>query len=491
MGASVIETHISTVFFVGDHAYKLKKPVTFDFVDQSTRARRAELCHREVLLNRRLAPDVYEGVATVLAPSQTPCEDLVVMRRLPSERRLSHLISEGDPGLDCAIDQIAAVLATFHAGAERNPQVERSGSQLAVAELWDANFRQLDRFAGTILDSELIASCRVSSSQFLQGRADLFDERIAGGNVCDGHGDLLADDIFVLDDGPRIIDCLEFDERLRHGDVVADLAFLVMDLEHRGAAGLARRLISAYEAASGSTIPPALLHLYVAYRAQVRALVACVRAEQAGAEGDPLAVEAEDRARALLQLSAAHLAAAMPKLILVGGLPGTGKSTLARGLGDALGATVLRSDVIRKELAGMAPWVSGASEFGTGLYTPEQLERTYVELLDRAGRELSLGRTVVVDASFIDASERDIARRAAEHAAADLVELRCALPAAEAHRRIEARAGNDDDPSDADPLVAARMAVIEHPWPESVAISTAGQPADAVRAALAAIGGAG
>jgi aminoglycoside phosphotransferase family enzyme/predicted kinase len=487
MDASVVETHVSVVFFVGDHVYKLKKPVTFDFVDQSTRVARAALCHREVELNRRLAPDVYEDVATIVGSDGEPMDHLVMMKRLPADRRLSSLVAAHDPAAPEAIDQIAVLLARFHAGSRHSDSIDEAGTLESVLALWDANAEQLHRFAGAVLDPFDLERSNSLARAFVAGRRDLFDRRIAGGWICDGHGDLLADDIYVLDDGPRIIDCLEFADRLRFGDVVADLAFLAMDLERLGAPELADRLVRAYEEESGFDIPPALLHYWVGYRAQIRVLVACLRQEQERADSPEQAAAAADQARNLLQLCIAHLNLAIPRLVLVGGLPGTGKSTVARGVGEALRIPVLRSDVVRKELVGMSATTPAPSSFGTGIYDDDQTARTYAALAERAALELALGRSVVVDASFIAGSERAAARGVARAAGVPVVELRCAVPASEAHRRIQARLSGGEDPSDADSIVAARMAELDDPWPESIAVSTACSPAESVDLALAAI----
>ena len=481
MDASLSETHVSIVFFVGERAYKLKKPVRFDFVDQSTLERRHALCEREVELNRRLAPDVYEGVATLQGVDGEPEDHLVVMKRLPPDRRLSSLVRRGDPTCPKAIDDVATILASFHAAADRGAPIDERATQAAFSALWEANFDQMRHFVGPVLDGEHVARAQSLAAAFLAGRAPLFDERIAGGFVCDGHGDLLADDIFVLEDGPRIIDCLEFSDELRFADVVADLAFLAMDLERIGAVDLAARLVATYEARSGAPVPPALLDVWIAYRAQVRSLVACLRWEQ---DRDP---EAAAQASDLLAICASHLDRSAVRLVLVGGLPGTGKSTVASAIGDELGWPVLRSDVVRKELVGLGGDAHAPAGFEAGIYRPEQTDRTYDELFRRAERHLEHGRSVVVDASFAADRHRRAARALGRSARATVVELRCDLCGDVAAERIRARQAAGVDPSDADEAVAARMAAAFDPWPGAISISTAGPAADSGNAAVEAV----
>ncbi len=468
--AALVETHVSLVVFVGDHAYKLKKPVRFPFADLSTREAREALCHREVELNRRLAPDVYEGVIDLIGPDGAVCDHLVAMRRMPSDRRLSGLVASGDPRVGAAMAAIAEVLARFHARADRSPEIASAATPAAVLDRWRRNDAQMRPFAGSCFDREGLDRVLHLVERFVEGRRPLFDRRIDEGCICDGHGDLLADDVFLLDDGPRILDCIEFDDRLRHVDVVDDLAFLVMDLERLDAPHLGEALVAAYERESGATVPAGLLDLYVAYRAQVRAMVAALRASQC--EDDDERAEHEDDARRLFELCRAHVERATVRLVIVGGLPGTGKTTVARGIGERTGWAVLRSDVVRKQLTGHEPGAPAAAPFGEGIYSSEVSDRTYQAMEDAARECLLDGRSVVLDASFASAPRRQAARELARETASELVEIRCTVDPDEAERRVLRRAVIGVDASDADPEVAARLAETFDPWPESVELPT-------------------
>jgi len=284
-----------------------------------------------------------------------------------------------------------------------------------------------------------------------------------------------------LEDGPRVLDCIEFDDALRLGDGLADVAFLAMDLERLGRPDLAERFLSAYREFADDTWPASLAHHHVAYRAQVRAKVGAIRARQGAAP-------AADDARTMLALARRHLEAGAVRMVLVGGLPGTGKSTLATGLGELFGATVLRSDEIRKELAALPPEQPAPAAFGEGLYRPEATAATYGEVLARAGVALGLGESVILDASWTAEPWRARARDLAAGCHADLTELRCGTDPALAAQRIRHRLAAGRDPSDATPEIAAHLAAAEDPWPAATEVDTSAGPAEALTRAMALFG---
>jgi hypothetical protein len=463
--ADAVETHSAVVYFAGERAYKMKKPVNLGFLDFTSRAARAGACAREVELNRRYAPDVYLGVAEVRDPAGQPCEHLVVMRRMPTARCLSALVRSGAE-VTGPLRQVARILAASHASAPRSALIAEQGSRDALLGRWDDNLRQAVAVRGRALDAETIDEIGTLARKFLAGRAPLFAARIAGNHVVDGHGDLLADDIYCLQDGPRILDCLDFDDKLRWLDGLDDVSFLAMDLERLGAAGLARQFIDWYAEYAGDPAPASLRHHYVAYRAFVRAKVACIQCLQAGQ--DDLAPAGQ--ARHLADIARRHLRAGAVTLVLVGGLPGTGKSALAGALADRLGWTVLNSDRIRKELAGVPPSHPAAAPFETGIYAEAWTNRSYGELLRRATALLGDGESVVLDASWISAEHRAAAATAAQRAGADLVQLRCTAPVGVAGRRMATR---QPGPSDADPQIARQMTTAMEPWPEATVVDTA------------------
>lgn len=470
------ETHTAVVFLIGERAYKLKKPVDMGFLDFSTLRSRREVCLREVDLNRRLAPDVYLGVATVTGPDGRVCDHLVVMRRMPDARRLAHLVRAGAAG-DQEVREIARLVAAFHAGARRGPEISLQGGRDALSGRWSASFDQVRPFHGRLLPAQACEEAERLAQRYLAGRAQLLADRIRDGRVVDGHGDLLADDIFCLPDGPRVLDCLEFDDRLRFLDQLDDASFLAMDLESLGSPGLARRYLDYYLEFSGDPAPVSLVAHYLAYRAFVRVKVGCLRS----AQGD---ADAAGGARQLLDLTVRHLRSGAVRLVLVGGLPGTGKSTLAGELADRLGMVVLSSDRTRKELAGVSPRTPAPAPYEQGLYSPARTAGVYHELIIRARAALVRGESVVLDASWIRAEHRDAARALAEQTSTDLVPLLCSSPADLAARRLLGRTG----PSDADAAVAAAMAEHANPWPGAHVIDTSDTVEESLERALALLG---
>ncbi len=474
--AEVRETHTAVLFFVGDKVYKIKKPVDLGFLDFTRRAARQAVCEQEVALNRRFAPDVYLGLGEFRGPGEGSPEPVVVMRRMPEERRLSRLVREG-VAVDDVLRAVARLLAGRHADATRSPQIDEQGTRDALRARWEASFEQVRSMADTGPVPEEVPTVERLVRRYLEGREALFDSRVEQGRIVDGHGDVLTDDIFCLDDGPRVLDCLEFDDRLRYVDGLDDAAFLAMDLERLGDARAAALFLSWYSEYSGDAAPPSLRHHYVAYRAFVRAKVSLIQARQ-GTRG------AEAAARKLVTMTVRHLRASAVGLTLVGGLPGSGKSTLSGALADRLGVTLLSSDRLRKELAGIPAERSAAAGYGEGLYTHEWTDRTYTALLDRASALLSRGESVVLDATWSHAGQREAAVRLAERTSADLVALHCQVPGEVSEDRLRSRSAGA---SDADAAVAAAMAAAEPPWPEAAVIDTSGPLESAVAQALAVV----
>ncbi|MEZ5230445.1 MAG: hypothetical protein R2710_28390 [Acidimicrobiales bacterium] len=371
----VVETHISTVCFVGDRAYKLLKPLTTSFLDFSTTEKRIAAVTQEIELNRRLAPEVYLGHADVVEAGQV-VDRMIVMRRLPADRRLTAML--GHPEVGECVRSIARTVAAFHAAQEPLLDAEAIAGRTGLLKNWTDNFDDIEPLVGDVLQRAEVERARHLVRQFLDHREPLLRQRMADGLVRDGHGDLTASDIFCLDEGPQILDCLAFDPKLRIADVLLDVAFLVMDLDRLAGSRLSSAFLRWYCEFSNEHHPAALAHHYVAYRAHVRAKVEGLRYRQ----GDASAAAA---VRAYHHLCVSHLERAQLTVTLVGGTPGTGKSTLARGLSGAFGSMLLTTDELRKDLAGRPHLDHEVAKADEGIYTPSMSDLTYQTLLQRAG----------------------------------------------------------------------------------------------------------
>jgi predicted kinase len=341
---------------------------------------------------------------------------------------------------------IARRIAEFHRSAERGEHISRFGRFEVVAGNARENLVQTERHIGRTVRARVHARCRELTELALEGLRDLIESRAERSMPRDTHGDLHLSHIYLFPDRASpdnlvIIDCVEFNERFRFADPVSDIAFLVMDLVFHNRRDLARTCAEAYFSASGDEEGGVLLPFYVAYRALVRAKVEGIQLAE-------LEIPAEQRERMLhkaeahwlLALGVLEEPACRPCLVLVGGLPGTGKSTLARSLASSLGFALIRSDEIRKELAGVPPTLKA-----DGCYTPEWTMRTYAECLNRAADILRDGRRVIVDASLADEGHREEFLDMAVRLGVPAVLLICHTDPEIVRERLHARRGDASD----------------------------------------------
>ena len=449
----LVQTHISYVFLAGDEVYKVKKPVRFAFLDFSTLERRSHFCHEEVRLNRRLAGDTYRDVVAICAQdggfalasedSAGAVEYAVRMRRLPADRMLVTLLARGAADADL-IDAIAARMAAFHAAADASPEVSRGGDPAVIAGLLEDDFREVDALHGDTISAADDTAIRRFCRDFLRTHEAQLRRRQGEGRIRDGHGDLHAEHVCCTD--PLIIfDCIEFNPSFRHRDVAAEMAFLAMDLVYHRRADLADRLVARYAELARDPDLPSLVPFYACQRAYIRAKVESLKSAEAE-------VDAEARAAAR-QSAVAHFALAYRYtwaytrcLVVVFGLSGTGKSTVAAALHDRTGFVHLNSDATRKRLAG----VPTTARPGAALYTPALSAATYAALYAAAGEALAGGRSAILDATFQLRAHRDAVRDVARRAGAPILFVECVCPEDEVRRRLRERGRRGDDASDAD-----------------------------------------
>ncbi len=456
----VVQTHISVVFLAGEWVYKIKKPVQLGFVDFSTIEKRRYFCEEEVRLNARLAPEVYLGVVPVgnqggkvqVEADSQAVEWAVKMRRLPEEATLESRLARGEVD-DALMADVARRIAEFHAQAEAGERIAAFGRFDVVAGNARDNFEQSRDHIGQTISAAVFDRLRARTDEVLSDQRALIENRARRGVPRDTHGDLRLDHVYVVEENAAsrrllIIDCVEFNEGFRYADPVSDVAFLAMDLKYAGRRDLARAFSDAYFDASGDGEGRALLSFYTAYRAAVRGKVEGLKqAEPEVPEEDRALARVRARGYWLLALGELEPPERRPCLVLVAGLPGSGKSTLAAALNRHGDYHVVRSDVVRKELAGLPAEATAAGAFGTGIYSPEWSERTYGECLRRAEARLFEGQRVILDASFREESHRAAFLEAARRWNVPAVLLVCHAEPETIRSRLAARSG---DVSDAD-----------------------------------------
>lgn len=470
--SEVHETHTGLVVLVGDLAYKVKKPIRTDFLDFTTPERRERACQRELELNRRLASASYLGVAHLSAEWAGTSEPVLVMKRHPDSCRLATMVRRGEPVTE-PLTAIAQLLAGFHESAERGRPVEAQGTVAAIRARWEANFAELQQFVGTVVEHQRLEAVERFAAQFVAGRALLFNGRVRDGRIVDGHGDLLADDIFCLSAGPEILDCLEFDDSLRYVDTIDDAAFLAMDLEFLGRKDLGEFLLNQYSRLAADPAPQSLKDFYIAYRALVRAKVDCVRFTQGHRDA------AADASRHL-NIALEHLQACAVRLAVVGGGPGTGKTTLAHALADRVGAAVISTDEVRRGQQNSGAVGGEVGVLDAGLYSDENVAAVYDEVLRQAQIQLANGQSVILDGTWREPRRRDQVRQLAIQTHSAGLELMCETSVSTAAHRVAARPAGGS--SDATPEIATALADSQQ-WPEARRIDTSRPLSESVCAA--------
>jgi aminoglycoside phosphotransferase family enzyme/predicted kinase len=487
-GCSLVETHISWVLLGEREVWKIKKPVDFGFLDFTTPQRRRAACEAEVELNRRLSPDVYLGVLPItedgdglqIGGDGEPVDWLVHMRRLPESDRADVRLAEGR----LTPAQIAAVarrVAEFHRTARSDETTARFGRRDLIETNVRENFAQTRGTPGEYLGADELAAVETFQLEFLRDNEPRLAQRVAAGRVRDGHGDLRLEHVYLADDGGiSIIDCIEFNDRFRFGDVCADIAFLAMDLARLGHVELSEWCLAAYAREADDFDLYGVVDFYESYRAHVRAKIA---AFVAAADDAPAAVRrrAAQEARRDYRLAVAANRAALlgPVLVAVGGIIATGKSTVAEAIARERSAPIVDADRTRKAMIGAQPTEPVHTAAWTGAYDPAFTEQVYAEVLRRAEVVLRSGRPVVVDASFRSRDFRAAARRLAQRLGVPFRFVECRVDPEVCRARLEERARgqtvSDGRLEILDDFVAAWQTVDELPADEHVVVDT-GRP---------------
>jgi aminoglycoside phosphotransferase family enzyme/predicted kinase len=468
---TVLQTHASAVVLTPSRVYKVKKPKNFGFLNFSTPLLRRHFCEQEVRLNTPRAPHIYLGVAPVLlfsngrfrfgptcSPDHVPLSGTslagglvvdyaVVMVRLPEEATLEASVRAGTADA-LLLTEIAQFVAASHLKAATGEDIARFGGMEVIGGNWEENFEQMKPYIGRTLGEATYGSIVEFVHHFLEERATLFTHRVSAHRIRDCHGDLRLQHVYVLDEQensvsqlPRlaILDCIEFNERFRYSDVAIEVAFLTMELDALGRPDLAVAFVDEYVAASNDDELPELLPFYTCYRACVRGKVLSFQLDEPEVPSTQRQAACQE-ANSLFRL-AAHYAGSpvRPILVMIGGLMGTGKSTLALALHHELGWKLCTSDMIRKQLAQIDPTQPRADAFDQGLYSAQWTARTYDALRREAGETLSNGRSVLLDASFLHRADRQAVAREAATRGAAAVFIECVCPRDSALQRLAER----------------------------------------------------
>ena len=449
------QTHISYIFIAGDYVYKIKKPVNFGFLDFTSLDKRRRYCLKELELNKRLAPNVYLKVlpisrgdkgSYILGSKKNIVEYALKMRKLPEERMLKRLFAEGKAD-NSLMDAIARKVVSFHKQAATGGKIDKMGSLETILHNHEENFAQTVSCIDATIPRNKYDFIKSYVHNFFDNNSKLFQRRIAEHKIRDCHGDLHLEHICITDE-VVIFDCIEFNERFRYEDVAAETAFLAMDLDYNNYSDYANAFVAAYVRHSGDSGIFSLLNFYRCYYAYVRGKVISFRIndQSISYEEQMLATAAATRYFDLAYAYACRLE--KPVLIIMAGLMGTGKSALAKVLASYLGADIVRSDVLRKELLHIAPTSRRYNDFGKGIYSDDISRQTYDRAMEIASEKIKNGKSIIIDASYKRMKDRLNAYEAAKKLSAGFYLLECTCPEEIIKARLERRKLNHAEVSD-------------------------------------------
>lgn len=458
-----LQTHISYIFLTGEYAYKLKKPVDLGFLDFSTLEKRQYYCQQELTLNQPIAPDIYLEVLPITQQENTlqlngkgEIVDYVLkMHQFPQSALLSVMHKE-DQLSDTLIAALGKRVATFHQHAKTNDYISEFGKPDAIAQAINNNYQQTEKYIGVAQTEKQFRETKAFSDQFLQTRQSLLEARVKQGFIRECHGDLHLKNICWWHDKIQLFDRIEFNEPFRFVDVMYDIAFAVMDLHFRGCQDFATVFLNRYLEVTGDWEGLQVLPLYLTRQAYVRAKVNSLLLDDPHVS-DGQKENAQEQARQYYHLAWQYTQPQAGRLWMMSGLSGSGKTTIARQLAPEQGAIHLRSDAVRKHLAGIAVDETGPDE----IYTPEMSQKTYERLLELGSLLASQGWSVILDAKYDQQAFREAVIQEAEQNHLPLQILYCDAPMTVLRDRVAQR---DNDISDATPNLLAQQKANAEPF---------------------------
>lgn len=409
----VVETHISWIFLTETFAYKVKKPLDLGFLDFSTLEKRHHCCQEELRLNRRLCPDIYLAVVPVVKRENALFVDAegeiidyaVKMVRFDRTMELDKMVSSGTLKSE-HIDLLSSLIARFHEGLTPAPAETGFGHPDNLIKPVLHNFLHMDPLLEVTQEQARIEALKAWTMKEHKKLYSLFLDRKQNGYIRQCHGDMHTGNMVLWNNRILIFDCIEFNESLSIIDVISDLAFLYMDLEHAGLCGFAWRLLNNYLAETGDYGALPLLRFYAMYRAMVRAKVTAIRYAQT-TEAIAAAIVLEEH-RSYLSLAERYTLKNNPLLLLTFGVSGSGKSYAVTNIAPEIPGIHIRSDIERKRIVGLRPLEKSKKKGADFIYTEEISRQTYKRLLDLAGLCIREGIPVIIDATFLKASYRKV-----------------------------------------------------------------------------------
>jgi aminoglycoside phosphotransferase family enzyme/predicted kinase len=489
----LVETHISWVFLTGDYAYKVKKPVLFNFVDFSSARLRKHYCEEELRCNRAFSPELYLDVVEIVRDVEGEIrvggtgevvEHAVKMRQFPEDNALDRLLIEGvlEPA---ELSRFGAELATLHAAL---PRLQASAGELERRILGPVldNFATLKATVAGREHMDRLEALESASRDAFYDQRPTFSRRLSDGYIRECHGDLHLRNLVMIDGRVRAFDCLEFNPDLRWIDIASDAAFLIMDCSVRDRADLAYAFQDGYLTGSGDYVGATLSPFYQTYRSVVRAKVAALEIE--GSPNDGRLESARQRLDRQLSWAWERIHRPRGRIVLMCGLSGSGKSYVAERLVPRLPAVRIRSDVLRRTTAGLDPGERSGSAVDAGLYTRSRRQSVYAEMQAIALALAAAGEIVIVDATFLERSARAAFRNGAAAAGVSCLVLHCRASEPTLRSRVETRERQGKDVSEAGVAVLeAQLKRFEPPGAdeETVMIDTeAGVTIEAVAGAI-------
>ena len=450
----VIQTHISVIFIAGDFVYKIKKPLNLGFLDYTTLEKRRFFCQQEVTLNSRFSQGIYLGVVDIcvqnsrinLAGQGDIIEVAVLMKKIPEDRVLKTLLLR-DEIEDSHILDLARRLEHFHSNAPQGKHISLFGAPEVIHQNLTENFEQVRNYVGLCIEQDVLDGISSRSFEFLGKYLPDFRGRVEKGFIRDLHGDLHTEHIVFLEE-VMLVDCIEFNDRFRYSDIVSDLAFLLMDLDYLGFPGLSDKLHLHYSRDCDQDFVAGLYGFYKSYRAFVRGKVNSFALGEAEIPED-MKTAAMKSSRDYFKLSAWYLNIRKnPLLIVMCGLMGAGKSFIAKKLAGRTGATLIRSDVARKQILGLQVSDRRQEDYDQGIYSPNVTQDTYSYMFEQASGILGQGASVIIDASFASRDYREMARKTADLNHARFALIYVTAPDNVIRDRLTLRELDPNEPSD-------------------------------------------